>query len=136
MSAFGAVSGRASVPSLLRLGVLGNPDRFDRQTAQYSSVRLLIVGWNQSSSPQYFTQLLGSMRDEPMLGLSSGSKGAPGTITPRQIAGGGGDAFLLAINQALAQWGKPVFVRPLAEMNGHWNAYSAFNQSGTARSPD
>jgi len=76
------------------------------------------------------------MRDEPMLGLSTGSEGAAETITPRQIALGAGDEFLLAINQAIAQWGKSVFVRPLAEMNGHWNAYSAFDKSGSARGPD
>jgi hypothetical protein len=136
MCALGAASGSASLPSHLRLGVLGDPGRFDQQTGQYSSVRLLFVGWGQSSSPEYFTQLLGSMRDVPMLGLSTGSEGAPETITPRQIAGGAGDGFLLAINQALAQWGKPVFVRPLAEMNGHWNAYSAYNQNGSARGAD
>jgi hypothetical protein len=126
----------ASAPSHLRLGVLGDPDRFDQQTAQHTKVRLLIVGFGQSASPDYFTRLLESMRDEPMLGLSTGSEGAPETITPRQIAGGAGDDFLLAINQAIAQWRKTVFVRPLAEMNGHWNAYSAYNQSGTARGPD
>ena len=126
----------ASAPSHLRLGVLGDPDRFDQQTAQHTKVRLLIVGFGQSASPDYFTRLLESMRDEPMLGLSTGSEGAPETITPQQIAGGAGDDLLLAINQAIAQWRKTVFVRPLAEMNGHWNAYSAYNQSGTARGPD
>ena len=52
---------------------------------------------------------------------------------PAQIAQGAGDAYLAAINQALADWGKPVYVRPFAEMNGYWNAYSAFNQNGSAR---
>jgi beta-mannanase len=99
-------------------------------------VRLLIVGWGQGSSADYFSRLLASMSDEPMLGLSTGSEGAAETITPRQIALGAGDDFLLAINQAIAQWGKSVFVRPLAEMNGHWNAYSAFDRSGAARGPD
>ena len=28
-----------------------------------------------------------------------------------------------------------MYVRPLAEMNGHWNAYSAFNRDGTSRGP-
>jgi hypothetical protein len=134
--AFSAAPGWASAPSQLRLGVLGDPDRFDQQTAQHSRVRLLIVGWAQSSSPEYFTRLLESMREEPLVGLSTGSEGAPESITPRQIALGAGDDFLLAINEAIAQWGTTVFVRPLAEMNGHWNAYSAYNQSGTARAPD
>ena len=134
--AFLAVPAWASAPSHLRLGVLGDPERFDQQTGQHTQVRLLIVGWGQSSSVEYFTRLLETMRDEPMIGLSTGSEGAMETITPGQIARGAGDDFLLAINQAIAQWGKTVFVRPLAEMNGHWNAYSAYNQSGTARSSD
>jgi hypothetical protein len=129
-------SAGAATPSGLRLGVLGDADRFDHQTAQHSRVRLLIVGWSQSSSPEYFKRLLGSMRDEPMLGPSTGSEGAPETITPRQIAQGAGDSFLFAVNEALAQWGTTVYVRPLAEMNGHWNAYSAYNKDGSARGAD
>ena len=104
----------ASAPAHLRLGVLGDPDRFDQQTAQRTTVRLLIVGFGQSASPDYFTGLFESMRDEPMLGLSTGSEGTPETVTPRQIALGEGDSFLIAINQAVARWGKTVFVRPLA----------------------
>src|SRR5258707_11758802 len=119
----------AAAPSGLRLGVLGDPDRFDRQTTQHTRVRLLMVGFAQGWSREYFTRLLGSMRDEPMLGLSTGQEGAE-TITPREIARGVGDDFLLAVNQAIAQWGKTVYLRPLAEMNGHWTAYSAYNQSG------
>jgi len=134
--ALSAAPGWAAAHSRLRLGVLGDPGRFDQQTGQHSQARLMIVGWGQSSSAGYFTSLFESMREEPILGLSTGSEGGAETITPGQIARGDGDAFLLAINQAIAQWRKTVYVRPLAEMNGHWNAYSAFNQSGTARSSD
>ena len=34
---------------------------------------------------------------------------------------------------SLVAHGRTVFVRPLAEMNGHWNSYSAFNANGSAR---
>ena len=116
----------------LSLGLLGNPGRFDGQTGQHSRVRLLIVGWGQGGSRPYFSSLLATMLDEPMLGLSTGP-GSGEAITPAQIAHGAGDAYLVAINQALADWGKPVYVRPFAEMNGYWNAYSAFNQNGSPR---
>ena len=116
----------------LSLGLLGNPGRFDGQTGQQSRVRLLIVGWGQGGSPAYFSSLLATMLDEPMLGLSTGP-GSGEAITPAQIAHGSGDAYLVAINQALADWGKPMYVRPFAEMNGYWNAYSAFNQNGSPR---
>ena len=127
--------GRPAAPAKLHLGLLGDPVRFANETAQRSSTRLLIVGWDQGTTPAYFTQLLSSMLDEPMVGINT-STGAGERITPAEIARGQGDAFLLALNRAIAAWGKPVFVRPLAEMNGHWNAYSAYNADGSARGPD
>jgi hypothetical protein len=51
------------------------------------------------------------MLGEPMVGLSTGSEGAPELISPAST-------------------------RPLAEMNGHWNAYSAYNANGSARGGD
>ena len=120
--------------SRLMLGVLGDPSRFDSQTGQQSRVRLLIVGWGQGGTPAYFANLFSSMLEEPMLGVSTGPAGA-GAVSPEQIARGEGDSFLVVINQALAQWGKPIFVRPFAEMNGYWNAYCAYNQNGSPRGP-
>ncbi len=131
-----AAGARGAAAPRLQLGVLGSPARFDRQTGQHTTTRLIIVGWGQASTPAYFTRLLATMLDEPMIGLSTGSEGAPESLTPGALAGGGGDTLLVALNQALADWGKPVYVRPLAEMNGHWNAYSAFDQNGSPRGAD
>jgi len=120
------------------LGVLGDPDRFDHQTAQNSRFRLLIMSWAQGGTPQYFEELFATMRELPMLGISTGGGegGGAETITSGQIARGAGDSLLVALNQAIAAWGKPIYVRPLAEMNGHWNAYCAFNSDGSARNAD
>jgi hypothetical protein len=122
----------------LLLGVLGDPDRFDQQTTQRSRFRLLIVSWGQGGTPQYFASLFATMREVPMLGVSTGGGEGGGAemITAGQVARGAGDSFLVALNQAIAAWGKPIYVRPLAEMNGHWNAYCAFNRDGSARSAD
>jgi len=117
----------------LHLGVLGDPARFQQQTGQKSSSRLIIVGWNQATNAGYFNQLFATMLDEPMVGLSTGSEGAPEIISPGAIARGGGDQLLAALNSAIASSHGTVFVRPLAEMNGHWNSYSAFNANGSAR---
>jgi len=120
------------------LGVLGDPDRFDHQTAQNSRFRLLIMSWARGGTPQYFESLFATMREMPMLGISTGGGegGGAETITSGQIARGAGDSLLVALNQAIAAWGKPIYVRPLAEMNGHWNAYCAFNSDGSARNAD
>jgi hypothetical protein len=130
-----SASGMPAKATGLRLGLLGDPARFAHETNQRSSTRLLILGWGQGSTPAYFDRLLSSMLDEPMVGLNTGTA-AGERISPGAIARGRGDAFLLALNRALARWDRPVFVRPLAEMNGHWNAYSAFNADGTSRGRD
>lgn len=130
-------AGRHGAGSVL-LGVLGDPDRFDQQTTQRSRFRLLIMAWGQGGTPQYFASLFATMQEVPMLGISTGGGEGGGAemITAGQIARGAGDSFLVALNQAIAVWGKSIYVRPLAEMNGHWNAYSAFNRDGSARSAD
>jgi hypothetical protein len=114
------------------LAVLGPPDRFEAQTGQHSLSRQLIVGWGQGySRGGSFRQLFASMGALPLLGINPG-----GAISPGAIARGGGDAYLVALNHAIADWGGPILVRPLPEMNGHWNSYCAFNADGSARDRD
>ena len=126
-----ATASAASQGRKIELGLDGAPGRFGSLTHQSSSVRLIIIAWNQGGgSPQYFAKLFSTMLAEPMLGI-----GIPdgSSLSPGAIADGKGDAFLLGLNQAVAAWGKPIYVRPLAEMNGHWNSYSAYNANGTSR---
>jgi len=59
-----------------------------------------------------------------------------GVISPRAIATGKGDAYLIRLNEFLHDWGKPTYIRLLPEMNGHWNPYAAFNEDGSSRGPD
>jgi beta-mannanase len=40
------------------------------------------------------------------------------------------------MSRALHEWARPVYVRPLAEMNGHWNSYCAYDASGRPRGAD
>jgi len=62
--------------------------------------------------------------------------GSREAITPGQIARGDGDAWLIALNHAAYQSGLVVYVRLMAEMDGYWNPYCAFNADGTSRGPD
>jgi hypothetical protein len=118
----------------LTLGLLGDPVRFRGETGQESRVRLIIVGWGQGGTSEYFERLFATMAEEPMLGVSAGPLG--GSISPESIARGAGDSYLASINQAVADWRKPILIRPFAEMNGYWNSYSAFNKDGSARGAD
>ena len=108
----------------VQLGVLGDPARFASLTGQHSTSRLLIAGWGARN----FAQLFSMMSDEPMLGINAGT-----IISPAAIARGQDDPYLQSLNAAIAGFGKPVYIRPLAEMNGHWNGYSAFDASGRPR---
>src|SRR5581483_4121748 len=49
---------------------------------------------------------------------------------------GSGDGYLIALNQAIARFAAPVYIRPLGEMNGHWNAYCAYDTDGRPRGPE
>lgn len=52
-------------------------------------------------------------------------------ITPKQIALGGGDDYLLQLNSFFAARGLPAYIRPLGEPNRCLNAWAAVNCDGT-----
>jgi hypothetical protein len=66
---------------------------------------------------------------------TSGGYGEPGVISPRGIAAGRGDAWLLALNRRLGEWGRRSHVRLMAEMNQANNAYAPFDAAGNWRGP-
>ena len=109
----------------VQLGITGDPGRFARLTGQQSAIRHNFLGWHQGSA---LSKILANLRPTPMIAIKTG-----GAITPAAIASGRGDAFLLQLNQAAANFGGLVYVRPLPEMNGHWNDYCAFDRDGSPR---
>jgi hypothetical protein len=68
-----------------------------------------------------------------VLSLSTGTGEGVEVITPQQIAEGRDDRYILRLARTIADTGQTVYIRLMAEMNGHWNPYSAFNADGTAR---
>jgi hypothetical protein len=121
----GAGAADSTAAARTQLGILGDAQRFGRLTGQRSSVRHSFIGWHQ---PQTIPKLLNQLRPVPMLAIKTG-----GIVSPLDIARGRGDAFLLELNQAVAEFGALVYVRPMPEMNAHWNEYSAFNRDGSSR---
>jgi hypothetical protein len=112
-----------------QLGIYGNIDRFTSLTGQRSVVGHVIVGWGQST----FSQIWPTLGTMPMLGFGSGPSYGAESITPLAIAHGQGDGYLLEMSESARSLGRPVYIRPLPEMNGHWSPYSAFEQSGASR---
>jgi hypothetical protein len=72
-------------------------------------------------------------RTRGVLSLSTAPGDGLERISPRQIAQGKGDHYLIRLNQSIAASGQVVYLRPLPEMNGSWNPYSAYNADGTSR---
>jgi beta-mannanase len=56
-------------------------------------------------------------------------------ITPAAIAAGRGDAYIVGLNAAIGDFGKLVYVRPMAEMNNPINLYSYERKHDAAHSP-
>jgi hypothetical protein len=108
-----------------QLGIYGNLARFEQLTGQHSQVGHVIARWGNTN----FDQLWPNLGLVPMLGFDNGL----GAITMQALARGAGDNYLLALSESARNLGKPVYIRPFGEMNGHWNAYCAYNTNGTPR---
>jgi hypothetical protein len=134
--ALAALAFASPAAASVSLGILGDASRFRQQTGQVSTVGHLIVGWGQGSEwGSRFDVLLGGLGKVPMLGIGTSLHDGR-HITPLQIAQGRGDAYLVALNAAISAWGGPIYIRPLAEMNGHWNDYCAYTASGRPKGPE
>ena len=117
------------------LGIAGDLPRFQVLTGQVSTVHQAFLAWGQGLSfGSPFVSLFGTLTPIPMIHLNTG-KGTSRkeAITPAQIAAGAGDGYLVALNQAIAQWGKAIYIRPMAEMNNYINVWSGFRKDGSAK---
>jgi hypothetical protein len=74
-------------------------------------------------------------RTRGVLSLSTAPGGQPEMISPRQIARGRGDHYIVRLNQTIAESKQVVYIRLFPEMNGYWNPYCAFNADGTKKDP-
>ena len=61
-----------------------------------------------------------------MLHIGTTSPSGAERVTPAGIARGATDRWLAQLNRTIAQRGEPVYIRLMAEMNCHWNIYSAY----------
>ena len=119
------------------LGVLGDAVRFQAQTGQSSALRHVIVSWNQGVTwGTRLSALLQQMRPTPFLGIGTSDwRTKSEVVSPKDIAQGRGDGFLIGLNAAIAEFGSLVYLRPLPEMNNYHRPFSAFEANGRARGP-
>lgn len=114
------------------LGVEGSKSRFKGQTNQATDVNLDFISWGLHKQ-SYLDNTLAAAKPIPVLSFGTVNKYGNEAITPAGIARGKGDRVLIQISQALHRFGRFAYVRPYAEMNGHWNPYCAYNSNGSYR---
>src|SRR5207247_10617145 len=113
------------------LGITGDVARFKTLTGQESLVHEAFLGWGQwQTFGSQFARLLPTLAPIPMIHLGTGGRDRKEAITPRGIASGQGDGYLIALNHAISVWGKGIYVRPMAEMNGGSNFYAGYGADG------
>jgi len=131
---FGIASAEGTKASGPLLGITGDVARFNDQTGQVSNVRQAFLGWDQGHSyGSSFSILFRNLAPIPMIHLGTKGRGKTEAITPGGIASGQGDGYLIALNEAIAVWGKGIYVRPMAEMNNASALWSGYLANGRPR---
>src|SRR4051812_24928953 len=105
---------------------------FERETGAHPSVFQFFGGWNQTT--EYMFEGATAARSRLMIHLST-VRGTDEQITPRGIARGEGDDYLLKLGRRLALYDGGTYIRLMAEMDGYWNAYCAYTASGRSKGP-
>ena len=118
----------------VELGLSGGSElqTFTEQVGKRPTVFGFFTYWNHS--PEYGFHAAERTGTTLMLHVgTSGGYGEPGVISPREIARGRGDAWLLELNARLARYGRLAYIRLMAEMNQSNNAYAPFDANGRSR---
>ncbi len=129
----GTAAARAFLPQPGKVfqGVAGQPiQAYEAATGKHPSVYQEFLAWGQYV-PGIAADAVNA-RSRLMLMISTQS-GTQEQITPEGIARGQGDAWLISLQDSIASSGLVAYVRLMAEMDGCWNAFSAFNANGTPR---
>jgi hypothetical protein len=109
----------------------GGLSGFESVAGKHSPVLQSFAAWDAVGTGYLTTARHDHARS--MVHISTKSMSGHEAITPRGIAMGRGDAHLLYLNRTMAESDQVVYVRLMAEMNGSWNPYSAYNPNGTLR---
>ena len=108
---------------------------FERQSGKHPAVFNYFISWNASDSAFHWLSFrLADARAQHTAAMLSVAPEDTG-LTPRALAQGGGDDFLVGLNNLLAEHGEVTFLRPLSEMNNGNNAYAPYNLDGSSRGP-
>ncbi|HKN94481.1 MAG TPA: hypothetical protein VJU60_09125 [Thermoleophilaceae bacterium] len=116
---FAGVSGSITEPGVV--------PAFDSRTGKHAPVVQTFVSWGYTATR--WLRLARAEHARAMVHITT-LKGNGHEITPRAIATGHGDAPIVSLTRTFGQSGQVIYVRLMAEMNGSWNAYSAYGPGG------
>ncbi len=117
-------------------GELGSYARFSHILRKHPAVLATFDNWGTGKIKSAFDRW-GAARARPMLTIQTGpGYQTPTPISPRDIAMGEGDAYLIFLNRMFRDFGRPAYVRAMPEPNGYWNPYSPYNSDRTPRGPE
>jgi hypothetical protein len=106
---------------------------FAQQSGKHPAVFNYFISWRASeSSFHWLSYRLADTRAQGAAAMLSISPEGTG-LRPRDLARGGGDAFLVGLNRLLAAHGEVTYLRPLSEMNNANNSYAPYDQAGRSR---
>ena len=114
-------------------GVSSGPaSDFASEVGKHPAIYGEFVAWGQSIHFAFNDAAASHARLMLHISTSEGF-GAHQAITPKGIAQGDGDGYLLSLSQLIASHSRPVYIRLFPEMNNANNAYSAYNMDGSSR---
>jgi hypothetical protein len=125
----------------IMLGVGGHaltPKGFDKVAGGRHELHVVTVAWNESRSwSDALYHLLpdaqaGGYRLVLHIGAARVDNGREGR-SPGAVARGAADRYFLDMSRVINDSGQIIYLRPPAEMNGHWSYWSAFNKNGSRR---
>lgn len=122
-------------PGKVYAGLTGGYDTFgfERQTGAHPAVLQFFSGFD--GSLEYIFRGAAASRARLAIHLSTDRSGRE-VITPKGIATGHGDDFLIKLADRIVLSGRPAYIRLMSEMNCHWNLYSAYLANGRPRGPE
>ena len=114
-------------PGQLLLGVVGpDPDGFDRLTGKHHVLHVMFAEWAGDVAGLIANEHAAGRL--PVLSL-------PSSLAPADIARGAEDARYVQLSSQLNGSNEDVWVRILPEMNGDWNPWCAYDETGRSRGP-
>jgi hypothetical protein len=108
---------------------------FAMQSGKHPAVYNFFISWNAGDSAMHWLSFRFAYAKAEKSAVMLSVSPEETRLTPRDIARGEGDAFMIGLNRLIADSGVVTYLRPLSEMNNGNNPYSPYDLAGRSRGP-